>query len=75
MHTQDGRPRNAKKKTQPKAESAPGTATGTHSTENYQQNQALFEQQALQNQEQEQQSDHSAKTYQGDQPDWGGQSY
>ena len=53
-----------------------GTATGTHSAENFQQNQALFEQQALQNQaeDQEQQSDQSAVTWNENQEhvDWDG---
>ena len=60
----------------PKPKAQP--ATGTHSTENYQQNQALFDQQAIQNQDTEEQSDHSAETYdenQGDKPDWGGNTY
>ena len=58
-----------------------GDATGTHSAENYQQNQALFTQQSLENQAQdqapEQQSDKSVETWNQDQetPDWGGQSY
>ena len=67
QNTQDRPQRNPKAKAQPKAEAAPGAATGTtigtaagtRSAENLQQNQALFEQQAFQNQaqDQEQQSD------------------
>ena len=53
-----------------------GTATGTHSTQNYQQNQALFDQQAIQNQEADQEeSDKSVETYRDQEPDWGGNTY
>ena len=60
-----------------------GAATGTHSVENFQQNQALFNQQSLENQaqDQEQQSDQSAVTWNenqeqtGDQVDWDGHTY
>ena len=84
---QDRPHRTPKAKAQPKAEAAPGThsaasigsASGTHSAENFQQNQALFEQQAFQNQaeNQEQQSDKSAETWNENQdaPDWGGNTY
>ena len=56
-----------------------GAATGTRSAQNYQQNQALFEQQALENQaqDQDQQSDPSAVSWNENQeaPDWGDKTY
>ena len=80
---QDRPHRTPKAKAQPKAEATPGaatgSATGTHSAENYQQNQALFEQQAFQNQaeNQEQQSEESAVTWNENQErvDWDGPTY
>ena len=57
----------------PKPKAQP--ATGTHSTENYQQNQAIFDQQALQHQDNQDDDNQSAVTYednQADKPDWDG---
>ena len=56
MRTQDGRP---------KSRAMPKAATGTHSTENYRRNQAMFEQQQALHDQEAEQSDHSAETYHG----------